>query len=105
MDDHPTILFHSPHHAADIHLAAGCRSEAERCGLTSHVETVGTEPADFAPQGDKGEHTDEVPPAGDYVAARQAGSHLRPPRFLDDVTADRAALDRWENEGGATCSG
>ena len=105
MNDHPPILGLCSHHAADIHLAAGCRSEAERRGLTSHVETAGTEPADFAPQGDKVEHRGDVPPAGDYVAARHAGSHRRPPRFLDDVTADRAALDRWENEGGATCSG
>ena len=105
MDDHQTILFLCPHHAADMHLAAGSRSEAERCGPTSHVETAGTEPDDFASQEDKVEHRDDVPLASADVAARQAGSHRRPPRFLDDVPADRAALDRWENEGGATCSG
>jgi hypothetical protein len=105
MDDHPTIFFLCPHHAADIHLAAGCRSEAERRGLTSLVESAGTEPADLAPQEDKVERRDDVPPTSADVAARRAGIHRRVTRFVDDVTADRADVDRWENEGGAPCSG
>ena len=105
MDDHPTILFHSLPHAADMHLAAGSQIEAGRRELSSHVETAGSEPADFAPQGDKVEHRDDVPPAGANVAARRAGIYRRLTRFVDDVTADRADLERWENEGGTTCSG
>lgn len=81
---------HRPRHVAPDELAAARWIVSMGCDLT-----------DLAPHGVKVEHWHDVPPASADVVACRAAIHRRLTQFLDDITAERAALDRWENEGGA----